>query len=67
MEVMQYDHKYKKMETKMKLPLETVGKLKFGDECTIIIEIRSNSKVTKVYLLPFSRGEEETLISRAIH
>jgi hypothetical protein len=55
------------MQAKLKSPVQGSGQLKFGEESTVIVELKSAGKTTKAYLLPFSRGEEETLVSRAIH
>ena len=64
--MLEYDHKSKIMHSRFKSNRET-EKFKLGYESTIIIEIKSPSKITKVYMLPFCRGEEEPLVSRAIH
>lgn len=66
-EVLEYDHKSKVMHSRLKSQQENLERIRFGDESTIIIELKTNDKTTKAYLLPFSRGEEEPLVSRAIH
>lgn len=66
-EVLEYDHKSRVMNSRLKTQQDIGEGMRLGDESTIIIELRSNSRITKAYLLPFSRGEEEPLVSRAIH
>ncbi len=43
------------------------AKIQIGEESTVIIELLGEKRTTKVFLLPFSRGKKQVIITRAIH